>query len=47
MQNEYAARMSEEESYLFLESLSRSIICNNCGERFYSNAGYEMHGCVK
>jgi hypothetical protein len=44
-QNEFASRMDEEQSYLFLEYLSRSIKCNNCNERFYSNVGYGMHRC--
>jgi hypothetical protein len=47
IQNEFASRMDEEQSYLFLESLASSIKCDNCGERFYSQVGYEMHRCKR
>jgi len=47
IQNEFASRMDEKQSYLFLESLASSIKCDNCGERFYSQVGYEMHRCKR
>lgn len=43
-ENELAARMNEEQSYLFLESLAQSIKCK-CGERFYSQEGLRGHVC--
>lgn len=45
IENEFACRMNEEQSYLFLERLAASIVCEICGERFYSDVGLRGHVC--